>query len=209
MHSWVRSLAQGARWLLWVAVVLAACSDRPPSLPRLSPDAVILAFGDSLTYGSGAELAQSYPAVLERLARRKVINAGAPGEVSAEGLKRLPELLDQFRPQLLILIHGGNDLLRKHDGARVAENLRAMVQEARRREVAVVLVGVPEPGLMISVPAFYGRIAAEFRLPYEPDVLAHIESDRSLKSDPIHPNAEGYRLLAQRIFSLLRSAGAV
>jgi lysophospholipase L1-like esterase len=194
--------------LVALLLSLAACS-APPSLPRLAPEAVILAFGDSITYGTGAEGAQSYPAALAALTGRRVVNAGVPGEVSGEGLARLPALLDEYRPQLLILIHGGNDLLRRGSPEELARNLRAMVEAARLRGIAVVLVGVPAPGLLLGVPEFYPRLAKEYKLPYDGETLRAIESDRALKSDPIHPNAEGYRRLAQRLAALLREAGAL
>ena len=170
---------------------------------------MVLAFGDSLTYGTGVDGGQSYPAVLAALAGRRVINAGVPGEVSAEGLARLPGVLDEYRPQLLILVHGGNDLLRKRSEQELTHNLRAMVEVARSRGIAVVLVGVPAPGLLLGVPDLYAALAKEQRLPYEAEALRTILGDRALKSDPIHPNAEGYRRLAQRLHALLRAAGAL
>ncbi len=194
--------------LVALLLTLAACS-APPSLPRLAADAVILAFGDSLTYGTGADGAQSYPAVLAALIGRRVVNAGVPGEVSGEGLARLPALLDEHRPQLLILMHGGNDLLRKGSPEELTRNLRTMVDTARARGIAVVLVGVPAPGLLLGVPELYPRLAQEYKLPYDGETLRAIEGDRALKSDPIHPNAEGYRRLAQRLAALLREAGAL
>ncbi len=195
---------------VFVALLLAltACS-APPSLPRLASDAVILAFGDSLTYGTGADGAQSYPAVLAGLTARRVVNGGVPGEVSGEGLARLPGLLDEHRPQLLILTHGGNDLLRRGSPDDLARNLRAMVEAARTRGIAVVLVGVPAPGLLLDVPELYPRLAKEYKLPYDGETLRAIEGDRALKSDPIHPNADGYRRLAQRLYDTLRAAGAL
>lgn len=189
-------------------LLLTACG-APPTLPRLPAGAVVLAFGDSLTYGTGADSGQSYPAVLTALTGRRVINAGVPGEVSAEGRVRLPTLLDEHRPQLLILVHGGNDLLRKRDEQELARNLQAMVEAARARGIAVVLVGVPAPGLLLSVPDLYSTLAEEQRLPYDAETLRTILGDRALKSDPIHPNAEGYRQLAQRLYTLLRAAGAL
>lgn len=187
----------------------AACSERPPRLAPLAADAVVLAFGDSLTYGSGANSSESYPAVLSRLIGRTVINAGVPGEVSADGLKRLPGLLAEHRPQLVILCHGGNDLLRKQDEALLAANLAAMVQQVKAQGASVLLIGVPKPGLGLEVPALYAQLARTQQLPYEGKIMAKIEGDRALKSDLIHPNAAGYRLLAQRLQALLGEAGAV
>jgi lysophospholipase L1-like esterase len=138
-----------------------------------------------------------------------VVNAGVPGEVSGEGLARLPGFLDEHRPQLLILMHGGNDLLRKGNSEELARNLRTMVEAARSRGIGVLLVGVPAPGLMLAVPELYPRVAQEYRLPYDGETLRTILGDRALKSDPVHPNAEGYRQLAQQLHRRLRDAGAL
>lgn len=195
--------------LLVIAAMLAGCGKSAPRLAPLAADAVVLAFGDSLTYGTGAAAAQSYPAELERLSGRKVVSAGVPGEVSANGLARLPAVLDRVRPQLLILCHGGNDILRKLDSAALAGNLRAMVRLARDRGVPVVLIAVPKPGLFPSANPVYAEVAAEFGLPIEPDALVDILTSNELKSDPIHPNAQGYTRLAERVTALLKKAQAL
>ena len=194
--------------LLPVALLLAACSSQP-QLPKLAPDATILAFGDSLTYGSGASRDESYPAVLSQLTGLEVINAGVPGEVTSQGVKRLPDLLDEHLPQLLILCHGGNDLIRKQDLNRAAENLRSMIRMTRERGIAVVMLAVPKPGLFMKPPEFYEEIATEMKLPIAVDTIPDILSDRSLKSDTIHPNSDGYRLMAEEIFRLMNDAGAL
>ena len=195
--------------LLAALVLLAACGAKTPALPRLAPDAVVLAFGDSLTFGTGASEGQSYPAVLEGLIGRKVHGAGVPGEVSAAGLARLPSALDYYKPQLLILCSGGNDFLRKLGKQQAAANIRAMVRVARDRGVAVMLIAVPEPGLFASPPDFYQDIAKELGIPYEGDALAKILRDNELKSDLIHPNAKGYALLAQAVAGVLKQSGAI
>ncbi len=188
---------------------VAACSNGTPSISPIDDDAVVLAFGNSLTFGTGANVGESYPAVLEGLIHRKVINAGVPGEVTGQGLARLPEFLDRHRPALLILCHGGNDLLRRTGEKQAAANVRAMIRMAKKKGTDVVLVGVPKPGLSVSVAGFYVEIAKEFDLPYEGQVLDDILSTGSLKSDPIHPNARGYHKLAQSIAELLRKAKAI
>lgn len=188
---------------------LAGCAPKTPRLPALAPDAVVLAFGDSLTFGTGANPDESYPAQLGRLIGRTVVNAGVPGEVSADGLARLPALLDAHSPALLVLCHGGNDFLRRLDESATAQNLRSMVRLARSRGISVVLIGVPRAELTLSVPKFYAELAEAEKLPVEAVIVSEIERDRALKSDSIHPNAAGYRRFAETIAGLLRAAGAI
>ncbi len=195
--------------LLLLAAALAGCSGSAPRLPRLPADAAVLAFGDSLPFGTGAQPETSYPAVLEKLIGRKVWSAGVPGEVSAAGLARLPAALNYYQPRLLILCHGGNDFLRKLGDAQAAENLRAMIRLARQNGIEVVLVAVPKPGLFPSPPDFYAEIAKEFGLPNEDAALKAILRDNELKSDLAHPNAKGYAKLAAAIAALLKKSGAV
>ncbi len=189
---------------LILAAAAFGCSP-PKQAGPLTPDAVVLAFGDSLTQGTGALPEESYTAVLEKLLGRRVINAGLGGEVSAAGLARLPELLDQHRPALVILCHGGNDLLQKRDPAQIEEDLRTMIRLIRARGADVLLVGVPRPGLVLKTAPFYGRLAREFDLPYEGAVLKTILSSGPLKSDAIHPNRAGYRRLAKGLALRIRT----
>jgi lysophospholipase L1-like esterase len=191
-------------------LLLAACDSGPPKLAKLPAGGVVLAFGDSLTHGTGARAAESYPAVLQGLIGRRVVRAGVPGEVTAEGLARLPGVLQATAPDLLILIHGGNDLLRRTPQQRIAANLRAMVHLAQEREVAVIVIGVPDLGLIFGRSAgFYEQLAEELDIPYDGAALPAILKQPNLKSDAIHPNAQGYRKLAEAVAALLRKSGAI
>jgi len=189
-------------------LVASGCSQQSKMAP-LPADAVLLAFGDSLTYGTGANEEESYPAQLARLTGRRVMREGVPGEVSEAGLARLPAVLDEHRPRLLLLCHGGNDFLRRLPREKAAENVRAMIRLAKGRGIDVLLIGTPEPGITVPTAAFYGEIAKEFRIPYEGDVLSKILRDSSLKADQVHPNAKGYLLMAERVAELLRKSGAL
>jgi acyl-CoA thioesterase I len=193
---------------LMVGLVIAGCGERP-KLERLPSDAVVLAFGDSLTFGTGASEQESYPAQLELLIGRRVVRAGVPGEVTAQALARLPEALDEHAPKLLLLCIGGNDFLRRLGNPQAERNVRAMVQLAQSRGVAVLLIGTPEPGFSVSPPAFYADIAKAYRVPYEEGIIAEVLMDRALKADPIHPNARGYRLIAERLAEKLKQSGAI
>jgi len=191
-----------------LAVLLAAC-DRAPTLPKLSPHDVIVAFGDSLTHGTGASSDTAYPAVLASLTGRTVINAGVPGDTTDTGLQRLPSVLDEYKPRLVLLCLGGNDMLRKQPEAATENNLRLLVKTIRSSGAELVLIGVPEPKLFGGAPDFYARVAEEMRLPLEDEAFNEVLKDNRLKSDPIHANAAGYRVVAERLNALLREAGAL
>ena len=211
MRSGVNTLGLQSGWRLAAAILalaLAGCGERP-KLEHLANDAVVLAFGDSLTYGTGATEDESYPAQLERLIGRRVVRAGVPGEVSAQALERLPRALDEHSPRLVLLCIGGNDFLRRLGTAQAEANVRAMVKLARESGIDVVLIGTPEPGLTLAPPAFFAAIAADFRLPYEGAAMTTVLRDNALKSDPIHPNARGYRVIAERLAERLRKSGAI
>jgi acyl-CoA thioesterase I len=175
----------------------------------LSFDAVILTFGDSLTYGVGARRHESYPTVLQQLTGRTVVNSGVPGELSGEGLARLPGVVAREQPDLVVLCHGGNDLLRRRDRAETEQNLRAMVTHLQEREIAVVLIGVPEVGVFLRTAELYRSVATDLAVPLQDDIIPSLLGDTALKADQIHPNAAGYALLAEAVDSLLRQHGAL
>lgn len=197
------------RFLLVLVLALCASCGKQAELQRLSEGAVVLAFGDSLTYGSGASEDESYPVQLEGLIGRPVVRAGVPGEVTAQALARLPSAIDEHAPRLLVLCIGGNDFLRRLGNAQTERNVRAMVKLARDRGIDVILLGTPEPGLTVTPPAFYRAIAEELGVHYEAGVIGEVLRDASLKSDPIHPNAKGYRIIAERVAASLRKGGAI
>lgn len=190
-------------------MLLGGCGGGTPKVTKLAATDVVLAFGDSLTYGTGAKAEESYPAVLSELLGRNVVRAGIPGEQTAGGLQRLPGALDEHRPRLVIVCLGGNDMLRKGSPDAIEANLRAMLKEILGRGMDAVLVGVPAPGLITSAPEFYEKLAKEFGIPYEGKIVTSVLYKPELKSDPIHPNADGYRRIAEALAKLLRDAGAV
>ena len=190
-------------------LLLVACGDDQPPLPRLAGDAVILAFGDSLTEGYGVKTDESYPARLASISGRKVINAGISGEISAQGLRRLPKLLEKHNPDLVILCHGGNDMLRKKSMTDMEKNLRDMISMAKAQGAEGVLLGVPKPGLFLSAYEVYEKIAADTGVVFIEDLIPEVLGDKDLKSDTVHPNAEGYLVMAKTIYTELQDRGAL
>lgn len=201
-------LTQRFLFACFALLLLTAC-ERAPTLPKLSPHDVIVAFGDSLTHGTGASEATAYPAVLAALTGRTVINAGVPGDTTSSGLQRLPEVLDEYKPRLVLLCLGGNDMLKRQPVASTENNLRLLVQTIRASGAEVVLIGVPEPKLFGGAPDFYTRIAEDMKLPLERNAFNDVLKDNRLKADPIHANAAGYRQVAERLAAFLKETGAL
>ncbi len=196
--------------LIGFYLLINACSESPPTLPELPENAVILAFGDSLTYGSGASNGNDYPRVLSELIGREVINEGLPGETTQSGAQRLPALLDEYHPDLLILIHGGNDMLRKISAHETIDHLNSMIAEARQRNIGVIMMGVPKPALFLLDSAeFYRTITEQHAIPADLNTLPELLGSTEFKSDPIHLNPAGYRKLAEKIRDLLIKTGAL
>jgi len=192
-----------------LCILAAAGCDQSLKIEPLAEDAVILAFGDSLTYGTGAKKDQAYPAQLQALVSRTVINAGVPGEVSHTGLRRLPVVLKQHQPDLIIICHGGNDILRRHNLQQTSNNIQQMIDISRSHGAEVILVAVPEFGIFLSSAEFYTELAETNRLPIENSVLSDVLKVASYKSDQIHPNANGYRVIAQRLAALMEESDAI
>lgn len=199
------------RYLLGLTLLTCvACGESAPKMNRLTDDATILAFGDSLTYGTGAAAGQDYPSVLAQLTGHPVINTGIPGEISQQGLQRLPQLLDEHQPALLILMHGGNDILRKLPAEQTRANLKAMIEAARQRNVQVIMLGVPKFALLqLRSAEFYAELAEAEAVNIDLDSLPEILSHNELKADTVHPNGQGYRQLAENIAALLRKHGVI
>ena len=191
-----------------VLTLLVGCG-ADVALRPLPADAVILAFGDSLTHGTGVAPAQSYPAVLESMIGRRVVRAGVPGEITRVGLARITGVLNEHRPELVLICHGGNDILRGIRTSEIRENVGAMVQAALDVGAQVVLIGVPSRSLWLAPPPLYREIAAAHGIALDDEVLPEVLGSAAMKSDAVHPNARGYRHIAERVATLLRDLGAV
>jgi len=174
----------------------------------LTPDNTILTAGDSLTYGFGAPAKRSYPDYLKVLTGVNVVNVGLNGETSSEGLTRLPILLKTYHPRLTILCYGGNDVLQKRSMKELKENLRKMIQIIKNSGSDVLLIAVPNITLFGLDPLdLYEEVADETNTPFLSGVLSEILSDPSLKSDQIHPNADGYQKMAKAVYDALKKYG--
>jgi lysophospholipase L1-like esterase len=207
------ALIAAAAGALLGAGVLAGCGRKPIKGRAVAAGSTVLAFGDSLTHGTGAQPEASYPAELERLTGWKVVNAGVPGDTTDSAAPRLPGLLQDHRPALVLLGLGGNDFLRRLDERRTRENLRQMLEAIRTAEAQALLIAVPRPSLgaavlgSLSDHPLYGELAEEMRLPLHRQGWSDVLADERLRSDAIHANAEGYAQFARGLVATARAVG--
>lgn len=209
--------ARALRAAVWVGPwpLLAACGGRKPIRGQpVVAGATVLALGDSLTRGTGAgSEGASYPAVLARLTGWKVVNAGVPGDTSAQALARAPALLEEHRPALVLLGIGGNDFLRRLDEGETRANILRLVDLVRGSGAQLMLIATPRPTLSARVTGsltdhpMYGEIAEAERLPLHRQGWSEVLADERLRSDAIHANAAGYEQFARGLAATARAAG--
>ncbi|QSZ42998.1 arylesterase [Sulfurimonas aquatica] len=173
-------------------------------MQRLTHTDSILTFGDSITYGYGVRHEQSYPFILSKLSNRKIINAGVNGDTSKDGLLRLDNLLKDDSIKLMLLCFGGNDIIQKKSTHAIKENLSTMIKIAKNKNVEVILISVPNVFLFEPTPLpFYKELSDEEDVKIIENLLSDILSDDSFKNDYIHPNAAGYKEIAEKIYEYL------
>jgi acyl-CoA thioesterase-1 len=178
----------------------------------------ILIVGDSISAAFGLEIDQGWTALLEQRledqgADVKVINASVSGDTTAGGLARLPRLLEQPQPALVVIELGGNDGLRGMPPANMQQNLSAMVKQSQDAGAEVLLLGMripPNYGVRYT-QAFeqvFADVSEEYDVALMPFVLEGIagEADQSLmQSDGIHPTAEAQPLLLDNVWPYIES----
>jgi len=196
------------------AGLLAACG-KPSRLPTIAAGKTVLAFGDSVTYGTGAAAGEDWPSLLAGASGWRMINAGVPGDTAEAATSRIQGLLDAHQPALVILELGGNDFLRRRPQKAVKDDLRHIIKAVRQSGATLVLVAVPELSLLSVVARkpsdapIYAELAKEEKVPLISDVFADILARPELCADQIHPNAQGYVQMAAGIQLQLKKIGVL
>ena len=192
---------------------LAACGKKTPRHAAIAPGSTVLALGDSLTFGTGAATEAAYPVKLAELSGWRVLNAGVPGDTSALAQERLPALLAEHAPKLVLLSIGGNDFLRQVPETETRLHIGAMLGAIRVTGAQVVLIAVPRPTVAAALlrslddHPLYEALAEERRVPLFAAGWAKVLSDPRLKADQIHANAAGYERFASELHGFLRETG--
>jgi len=193
-------------------LLVAACgSPREAAVPA---GGVVLVVGDSISAGFGVDSDEAWPARLAQRTGWRVVAAGVNGDRTAGGRLRLPALIDEHAPALVLIELGGNDLLRGVPAPEIAANLEAMIETARARGARVALMAAPQPSALgvltgLAPAGLYAEIARRRKVPLVEKALPSVLSDEKLKQDAIHPNAAGHDALAERALAELARSGLV
>jgi acyl-CoA thioesterase-1 len=199
------------RWLAFIGAIAALSS--PSTAAARTPKIVVL--GDSLTSGRGIGKNAAYPAILqERLEdsgyKYEVVNAGISGDTTARALRRYRDTLDDD-VEILIVALGANDGLRGVPVDQVKSNLSVIIDDAQRRGIETMLVGMDALPLLgwdysVAFHRLYEDLAMRFRVPLVPFLMVNVMSNPSLmQSDHVHPNRDGARAIAQLIWPSLQA----
>lgn len=194
-------------------IILAmACSDTPKAT-KLAQGSRVVALGDSLTFGYGADKGRDYPSVLAGLTGWQIENMGVNGDTSQNVLDRLSAVIEKT-PNLVLLGIGGNDVLRRVPANETKNNIIAIIKALKDKNIPVVLIAEPH----LSASALFGKasdnpiyaeIASELSVPLLEKAWSNILSDEKLKSDRIHANNAGYQKFAETLYEFLKDMGYV
>ena len=193
-------------------VTLAGCGRDKKTAQPVPPGSTVLALGDSLTFGTGASAETSYPTVLAGLTGWNVVNAGVPGDTSAQALARLPALLAEHQPKLVIVSIGGNDFLRKLPESDTRAHVHAICKQSLDAGAQVLLVAVPRATVAAALGqmtdhALYAEVAKDLKIPLQREAWGEVLAQPDLRADAVHANARGYAQFARSVQSTAAAVG--
>jgi acyl-CoA thioesterase-1 len=191
--------------VIFLAAILAALSGcgKPAICNFDNKGQTIICFGDSITFGYGANPGEDYPSILSRMVSLPVINAGVDGDTSFQALERLEaDVLDK-NPRLVIVEFGGNDFLQKIPKSDTLNNLAKVIDRIQQQGAMVALVDISAGFFFQEYRSAFKKLAREKKAVFVPVVLTNIITNPSMKSDFFHPNARGYKIIAKRVYQAI------
>ena len=195
-----------------LAAALAGCGRDKKTAQPVPPGSTVLALGDSLTFGTGASAETCYPTVLAVLTGWNVVNAGVPGDTSAQALARLPALLAEHQPKLVIVSIGGNDFLRKLPESDTRTHVHAICKQSLAAGAQVLLVAVPRATVAAALGqmtdhALYAEVAKDLKIPLQREAWGEVLAQPDLRADAVHANARGYAQFARSVQGTAAAVG--
>ncbi len=192
---------------------LAGCGREAPPPVRLSPlppDAVILIYAAGI--GGEVDFFRSVPLdeAVGSVMQRRVVSRGQSGELIEKALKRLPDVLEQCDPDLMVLGYGAMDLWKETAPEKIEAGLAAMVDMARARNTQVVLLAMPNISrLSVRPDPVYERVAREKNIPVETGIVRAVLNDSSLHELRYKVNDDGIQRLAEALRTLIVQCGGL
>jgi lysophospholipase L1-like esterase len=162
----------------------------------------IIAYGDSLVWGQGADQNKDFVSLLSQKIGQPIVNLGIPGNTTQDGLNRLNGL-DIYHPKVILLLLGGNDYLKRVPIDGTFSNLGKIIEAMQKRGAIVLLLGVRGGVIEDHFDSRYKALSEKYGTAYVPDVLAGLFGNEKLMSDEVHPNNAGYQIIADRIYPVL------
>lgn len=169
----------------------------------VEPTPVIVAFGDSLIAGYGADTQGGFVSLLSKQTGVAITNLGANGNTAGEGLARIDEVI-KLKPSIVLVLLGGNDALRKTPQEQTEKNLDAIISKLEEENIHVILLGVPGAYPFADPYAdMFVRISKAHNISFVPNILSGIIGHTTLMADVVHPNEKGYQMIADRVYPVL------
>ncbi|MHB8154529.1 MAG: GDSL-type esterase/lipase family protein [Candidatus Omnitrophota bacterium] len=188
--------------IIILGIFLAGCFK--PQINNLDAQgANIICFGDSITFGYGANPGEDYPSGLRKLVKLPVINAGVDGDTTFAALERLENDVLAKNPKLVIVEFCGNDFLKKIPRENTVKNLTQIIERIQGKGAMVALVDISAGMFFMEYREAFKKLAAEKKAIFIPVILNRIITNPAMKSDFFHPNARGYQVIAQRIYQAI------
>jgi len=167
------------------------------------PYTTIICFGDSLTAGTGADPGMDYPSQLSKMIAKPLIKAGVPGDTTASALKRLQRDVLSRSPDMVLITLGGNDLKNGVAKDIAFKNLKRIVESIQGLGARVIIGGLKFPLRDRGYARGYKDLADQSGAVLIPDIFKDIMGNRKLMSDSIHPNGDGYKIMAERFMEAM------
>jgi acyl-CoA thioesterase-1 len=188
--------------LIIFLIILCGCT-KTQILNRDAKGANIICFGDSITFGYGANEGEDYPTALGKLVSLPVINAGVDGDTTIEALGRLESDVLDKDPRLVIVEFCGNDFLKKIPKEETVKNLTQIIERIQQKGAIVALVDISSGFFFQEYRQAFKKLSVEKKTIFIPVLLNKIITNPAMKSDFFHPNARGYQLIAKRIYQAI------
>jgi len=190
-------------YVMFLVLTLSGCANREiKNLHSLGQG--IICFGDSITFGYGVIPGEDYPTQLSKILNMPVINAGVDGDTSLTALSRLESEVLVKNPFLVIVEFSGNDFLKKLPMPETIKSINEIVERIQAKGAIVAVADISAGMFLTEYRAVLAKIAREKGAIFIPQLLNGIITTPNLKSDFIHPNAQGYKIVAQRVYRGIR-----